>query len=263
METQNTTTAQEPKPVRGQGVLEWYEALISAALVLVLVFSFFFRIIQVDGSSMVPTLVNGDKLIVHATCTGWGETDFEPNVPDYKTQLHQLKKLINKGFPADYCVLRIDPIFPTLFGLKRVMEVLHEFEKQQTGIQRIRISIYDEYNHVKERLKAAGYNPCYGKNFYASQKQMENVANALRSFSYQFETCAEDLLAKKYPNSFKQVGCVSNKDIDLMGLASVLNKEENGQQRTGCHCLTCKTELLTNKYRCPNQCIYCYWRDKK
>ena len=64
METQNTTTAQEPKPVRGQGVLEWYEALISAALVLVLVFSFFFRIIQVDGSSMVPTPVNGDKLIV-------------------------------------------------------------------------------------------------------------------------------------------------------------------------------------------------------
>lgn len=50
--------------VRGQGMLEWYEALISAALVLVLIFSFFFRIIQVDGSSMVPTLVNGDKLIV-------------------------------------------------------------------------------------------------------------------------------------------------------------------------------------------------------
>lgn len=213
--------------------------------------------------TVIKCYENGDKLIVHATCTGWGETDFEPNVPDYKTQLHQLKKLINKGFPADYCVLRIDPIFPTLSGLKRVMEVLHEFEKQQTGIQRIRISIYDEYNHVKERLKAAGYNPCYGKNFYASQKQMENVANALRSFSYQFETCAEDLLVKKYPNSFKQVGCVSNKDIELMGLEPVLNKEENGQQRTGCHCLTCKTELLTNKYRCPNQCIYCYWRDKK
>lgn len=50
--------------VKGVGVLEWYEALISAALVLVLVFSFFFRIIQVDGQSMVPTLNNGDKLIV-------------------------------------------------------------------------------------------------------------------------------------------------------------------------------------------------------
>ena len=69
--------------------------------------------------TVIKCYENGDKLIVHATCTGWGETDFEPNVPDYKTQLHQLKKLINKGFPADYCVLRIDPIFPTLFGLKR------------------------------------------------------------------------------------------------------------------------------------------------
>ena len=56
------TSTQET--VRGQNVFEWYEALISAALVLVLVFSLFFRIIQVDGSSMVPTLVNGDKLIV-------------------------------------------------------------------------------------------------------------------------------------------------------------------------------------------------------
>lgn len=55
---------EQTKPVRGQNLLEWYEALISAALVLVLIFSFFFRIIQVDGSSMVPTLVNGDKLIV-------------------------------------------------------------------------------------------------------------------------------------------------------------------------------------------------------
>ena len=55
---------QAKAPVRGQNLLEWYEALISAALVLVLIFSFFFRIIQVDGSSMVPTLINGDKLIV-------------------------------------------------------------------------------------------------------------------------------------------------------------------------------------------------------
>ena len=66
---------QQKKPVRGQNLLEWYEALISAALVLVLIFSFFFRIIQVDGSSMVPTLVNGDKLIV------WG-AGYEPQRGD-------------------------------------------------------------------------------------------------------------------------------------------------------------------------------------
>ncbi len=49
---------------KNQNMLEWYEALISAAVVLVLLFSFFFRIIQVDGSSMYPTLTDGDKLIV-------------------------------------------------------------------------------------------------------------------------------------------------------------------------------------------------------
>ena len=57
-------TAEQPQTIRGLGAFEWYEALISAALVLVLIFSFFFRIIQVDGASMVPTLQNGDKLIV-------------------------------------------------------------------------------------------------------------------------------------------------------------------------------------------------------
>ena len=66
---------QSQPAVRGQGLLEWYEALISAALVLVLVFSFFFRIIQVDGESMVPTLENGDKLIV------WG-AGYEPQRGD-------------------------------------------------------------------------------------------------------------------------------------------------------------------------------------
>jgi len=68
-------TAQQPKTAKGQGAFEWYEALISAALVLVLIFSFFFRIIQVDGESMVPTLQNGEKLIV------WG-AGYEPQRGD-------------------------------------------------------------------------------------------------------------------------------------------------------------------------------------
>ena len=68
-------TAARPAAAKGQGAFEWYEALISAALVLVLVFSFFFRIIQVDGASMVPTLQNGDKLIV------WG-AGYEPQRGD-------------------------------------------------------------------------------------------------------------------------------------------------------------------------------------
>lgn len=205
---------------------------------------------------------NGAKLIVHATCTGWGNTDFEPNVHDYKWQLTQLKKLIDTGFPASHCVLRIDPIFPTENGLKRVIEVLQEFERLDTGITRIRISVYDEYKHVKERLKAKGYQPCYGDNFYANKQQMLSVANTLSLFPYKFEVCAENILAQNFPQTFEQTGCISTKDFAVLGIKTVPNLSENGQKRSGCHCLTCKTELLTNKFRCPNQCIYCYWRDK-
>ena len=77
--------ASTQETVRGQNVFEWYEALISAALVLVLVFSLFFRIIQVDGESMVPTLQNGDKLIV------WG-AGYEPSGRcSHRGQLHGLR----------------------------------------------------------------------------------------------------------------------------------------------------------------------------
>lgn len=62
--TKMEENASRKTPVRGRELFEWYEALISAALILVLIFSFFFRIIQVDGESMVPTLADGDKLIV-------------------------------------------------------------------------------------------------------------------------------------------------------------------------------------------------------
>ena len=66
---------QSQPAARGQSLLEWYEALISAARVLVLVCSFFFRIIPVDGEAMVYTLENGDKLIV------WG-AGYEPQRGD-------------------------------------------------------------------------------------------------------------------------------------------------------------------------------------
>lgn len=233
------------------------------------------KVSNIDGAILITknltdkfiqTVVNlhnsGTRLIVHATCTGLGGTTFEPNVHGYKWQLTQLKKLIDAGFPASHCVLRIDPIFPSEQGLRRVCEVLHEFEHLSTGVTRIRISVYDEYRHVKERLKANGYQPCYGNRFYASNQQMSSVAHVLSRFPYRFEVCAEDILAQNFPQTFEQIGCVSTKDLTVLGIKTVSNLSENGQKRNGCHCLTCKTELLANKFRCPNQCIYCYWRDR-
>ena len=54
--TENTTN-------RGN-VYEWIQCIIMALIVCVVVFVFFVRLVDVVGSSMYPTLENGDKMIV-------------------------------------------------------------------------------------------------------------------------------------------------------------------------------------------------------
>lgn len=46
------------------GVYEWVQCLVAALLICVIIFSFFFRIIGIKGSSMVPTFHNGDSVII-------------------------------------------------------------------------------------------------------------------------------------------------------------------------------------------------------
>ena len=50
------------------GIFEAAEAVLSALVVITLLFTFVFRVVSVDGPSMMPTLQNGDKLIV----SSWG-----------------------------------------------------------------------------------------------------------------------------------------------------------------------------------------------
>lgn len=203
----------------------------------------------------------GYRLIVHCDCTGWGKTVIEPNVPDYRTQLSMLSELIGRGFPKQNCVLRIDPIFPTESGLKRVAEVIAEaYYLELLPDLRVRISVLDEYPHVKERFKEAGFSPLYGGRFQATEQMLTDVVKALEQFDLKYETCAEKTLSQlATKDMFEPVGCISAKDIDIMGLQA----EEaalNPQKRSGCLCLSCKTELLDYKHPCPHGCLYCYWK---
>ena len=43
---------------------DWIQSLMVALIVCVCLFIFFIRVIDVSGSSMNPTLYNGDKMIV-------------------------------------------------------------------------------------------------------------------------------------------------------------------------------------------------------
>lgn len=47
-----------------KSIVEWAEAIAWAAMVLLLLFTFVARVVHVDGDSMVPTLTNGERLVI-------------------------------------------------------------------------------------------------------------------------------------------------------------------------------------------------------
>ena len=56
--------AASQKKEEGRDLYEWAQALVCSVLAVVLLFTFVIRLIGVDGHSMVPTLQDGDRLLV-------------------------------------------------------------------------------------------------------------------------------------------------------------------------------------------------------
>lgn len=198
-----------------------------------------------------------NKVILHVSCTGYGGTIVEPNLPNYTKQLDNVKKLISLGFPKNQIIVRIDPIIPTEKGIENVEDIVCYIKDD---IQRFRVSVIDLYPHVKQRFKDKGL-PIPFEGFQATDEQFQSLDNKLKELSKKynvsFESCAE-----KYLFSTKKIGCVSENDFKLLGLE--LDTDELKQQRPTCLCCAAKTELLEHKqvdhYGCGYKCLYCYWR---
>lgn len=56
--------AETQRAAKGRELYEWARALVTSVLAVVLVFTFAVRLIGVEGHSMVPTLQDGDRLLV-------------------------------------------------------------------------------------------------------------------------------------------------------------------------------------------------------
>lgn len=78
-----------------EGIYDWTSALLTAVVVVVIVMTFCFRMVDVDGSSMMNTLQDGDRVII----TG---LDYEPRVGDVVVISHgvELDKTIVKRIIA-------------------------------------------------------------------------------------------------------------------------------------------------------------------
>ena len=221
---------------------------------------------DINDAFIEAVLRNKDKLIVHATCTGYGGTVLEPNVPRPQEQISAAMQLVENGFPKKKVVIRVDPIIPTEKGLDRALSVIEE--AMDAGFNRYRISVLDMYLHVRNRFREANLPLPYGDKFSASGEQMAGVDKMLveavtywtkhgkHSSDIRIESCAEPNL--KIPTA---IGCISFYDLNLLGLSDP-DYEVSGKQRSHCLCYAGKTELLRCKHPCAHECLYCYWRRK-
>ncbi len=58
------TKAGEKKPSLLSSAYDWLESIVSAIVICILLFLFVVRVVTVDGSSMKPTLHNGERVLI-------------------------------------------------------------------------------------------------------------------------------------------------------------------------------------------------------
>lgn len=213
-------------------------------------------------------LQHQQRVIVHATCTGYGGTVLEPNVPKPRTQLQQVLELVRRGFPQNQVVIRVDPILPTEKGLERALRVMKSF--MSYGFARYRVSLINMYRHVQARFQTMNLNNPYGdRRFSPRRKDFERTDAMLKEAcaiwgdlgnpgdTLRIESCAEPGLWEPIP-----CGCISSNDMALMGLdISKLTDYRTKGQRKECLCYEGKTELLKGRHPCKHGCLYCYWKE--
>ena len=202
------------------------------------------------------------KVIIHATITGYGGTRIEPNVPPWQETVKALNELTDQGYNT---VLRVDPIIPTIDGTDLVCKVI-----EAAKTERVRMSFIDLYPHVLERLAAASLTLMWSSFHAPAHLRFDCISELLHTFlEKRFEMCAEnakdmdsfDASLCAMGSSVEYIGCVSKRDLDLLGLKD--DDTERKGQRPLCGCLACKTEMLENKGPCRHGCVYCYWKNNK
>lgn len=201
---------------------------------------------------------NKERCILHASVTGMGGTKIEPLVPTIEQSVNKMKKLIDKGFPVKQIVLRIDPIVPTEKGVNTAMKVIDAFKN--FGIERVRISFLDMYNHVKERFNCAGITLPYD-SFHADLTTRVAAHQKLMQYALSnnykcVETCGEP--------GFTETPCISQKDVDILNLTDKIQLVGKKEQRTSCSCPVNKKELISyakrKEIKCGHSCLYCYMK---
>ena len=99
-QTPEAESTEEKKPETMEDALySWGQALVTAVVGVVILFTFFFRLIGVNGPSMQDTLYTGDRLVVLGSLLSGFEAGDVVVVNDYNAELSEtiVKRIIAVG----------------------------------------------------------------------------------------------------------------------------------------------------------------------
>lgn len=132
------------------------------------------------------------------------------------------------------------------------------------GISRIRFSTLNMYNHVKSRFKKNDIDYPY-QNYSCPQSMRDDLIdfvleyfNVTTDIVWDKDICAEvDLRAGK----ILRRACVSQKDLEVLGIEDKITLVGSGKQRASCLCPDNKRQIIRCRPgRCDHGCLYCYWK---
>ncbi len=75
-------------------IYEWAEAIIAALIIVTLFFSAFFRVAEVDGTSMIPNLYSGDRVLLTGIYTKPVSGDVVVIAPNGSEEVPLVKRVI-------------------------------------------------------------------------------------------------------------------------------------------------------------------------
>ena len=105
LETENEEMNTEKKSL-GREILEWIACIVIALVITLLLRNFVFTMVRVDGSSMDPTLANGERLVMIRLGYEPKAGDIVVVDPDNGSSAPYIKRII--GMPGDLIQFETD-----------------------------------------------------------------------------------------------------------------------------------------------------------
>jgi hypothetical protein len=219
-----------------------------------------------------PDVLETYSFYIMTTLTGYPKI-LEPNVPPQDDVINTMKALSTR-YGKSKVIWRYDPILltsitDTAFHIRNFQELAGRLS---SALERVIISIYDEYSGAKRRLndlEKEGHLallPHYDKDGHLLPEIKElvfHLAKIAKDAGIEMQSCAEEGLSETDGQSaiIKTGACIDGELIrKIMGERKTLPELDgrDKNQRPNCHCVP--SVDIGSYGSCPAACVYCYAR---